>query len=125
MKHLLGTRVPFCKFKIHFRSCEPTCEILKAKFRKSTIQLVKIFAAAKHLLGTRVPFRNFKIQFRNYESSCKPTCEITSNLRKYQPSFKFLFKPLILSSFISHSHSNLRKSPSSCEAQKFHRIPSK
>ena len=62
---------------------------------------------------------------RSYKSSCKPTCEITSNLRKYQPSFKFLFKHLILSFFISHSHSNLRKSPPSCEAQKFHRIPSK
>nr|CAN74379.1 hypothetical protein VITISV_013672 [Vitis vinifera] len=71
-KHLLGTRVPFRKFKIQFRNCEPTCEILKAKFRKSTFQL------AKHLLGTCVPFRNFKIKFRSCESTCEPTCENTN-----------------------------------------------
>ena len=93
--------------------------ILKAKFCKFTIQVVK------HLLNTRVPFRNFKIQFYSCESSCKPSCKITSNLRKYQPSFKFLFKPLVLSFFISHNHFNLRKSPPSGEAQKFQRISSK
>ena len=103
----------------------PTCEILKAKFHKFILQVAKIFAAAKHLLGTCVPFRNSKIQFCNYESSCEPSCEITSKLRKYQPSFKFIFKPLILSIFISHSHFNLRKSPPSCKAQKSQRILSK
>ena len=50
----------------------PTCEILKAKFCKFTIQVAKIFAAAKHLLSTHVPFCIFKSQFR----SCEPTCEI-------------------------------------------------
>ena len=57
----------------NFRSYEPTCEILKAKFRKSTSQLAKIFTTAKHLLGTSVPFRNFKIQFCNCKSSCEPS----------------------------------------------------
>ena len=33
---------------------------------------------------------------------------LRTNLRKYQPSFKFLFKPLILAFFILHSHSKLR-----------------
>ena len=115
-KHLLSTRVPFLIFKSQFHNYEPTCEILKAKFRKFTIQVAKIFAYAKHLLSTRVPFCNFKIQFRNCESSCEPSCEITSKLQKYQPSFKCLFKPLIFSFFISHNHFNFRKSPPSCEA---------
>ena len=50
--------------------------------------------------------------------------QIQANLRKYKSSFKFLFKPLIFSFFISHSHYKLRKSPTSCEAQKFQSIPS-
>ena len=135
VKHLLGTRVPFRKFKIPFHSCEPTCEILKAKFHKFTIQLAKIFTVTKHLLGTRVPFRNFKVQFRSCKSSCKPTCEngptfepsceITSNLRKYQPSFKFLFKTLILSFFISHNTPTCEKTLQVAKPKNFRRSPPK
>ena len=124
-KHLLGTHVPFRIFKSQFHSCEPTCEILRAKFRKFISQLVKIFVAAKHLLSTRMPFRNFKNQFHSGKSSCEPSCEITSNLQKYQPSFKCLFKPMIFSFFISHNHFNLRKNPLSCETQKSQRNLSK
>ena len=80
-KHLLSTRVPFCIFKSLFHSCEPSYEILKAKFRKISLQVAKIFAVAKHLLGTRVPFHNFKNQFRSCETSCKLSCKNTSNLR--------------------------------------------
>ena len=94
----------FASLKANFTAANQLAKSSKPKFRKFTIQLVKIFIAAKHFVGTHVLFCNLKIQFRN----CEPSCEITSNLRKCQSSFKFLFKPFILSFLISHSHSNLR-----------------
>ena len=35
-----------------------------------------------------------KSPFRSYEMSCETTCEIPLLLRKFQPSFEYLFKPL-------------------------------
>ena len=58
----------------------PTWEILKAKFRRFTIHVAKIFTTTKHLLGTHVPFRIFKSQFH----ICEPTCEILkAKFRKF------------------------------------------
>ena len=123
--------MPFLIFKSPFCSCEPSCKILKAKFCKFSLQVVKIFATAKHPLGTRVPFCILKTQFCCCEISCELGCEITFKLRnglklrKCQSSFKGLFKPLFFSIFVSHSHFNLRKSSSSCEIQELERTLSK
>ena len=130
-KHLLGTRVPFRKFKIPFHSCEPTCEILKAKFRKSTIQLAKIFTTYETppshtcaISQLQNPISQLRIKLRtNLQNG--PTCEITSNLRKYQPSFKFLFKPLILSFFILYSTPTCKKTLQVAKLKNFRRSPPK
>ena len=117
----LGTCVPFRIFKSPFRSCEPSCEILKAKFHKFSLQVVKIFTAAKHPLGTcaishlQSPISQLRnelwTRLRNHLQVAKwpSSCEMAFKLRKGQPSFKRLFKPLIISNFILHNNFNLRK----------------
>ena len=101
-----------------------TCEILKAQIRKSTIQLVKNFAAyestSRHTCAisqVHFPFSHPANQVAKWGN-----LRIPGNLRKCQPLFKSIFKPLISSIFISHSHSKLRKSPIKLRSPKFQSI---
>ena len=130
----ISTFKNFASWNSNLGKWEPTWEILKAQIRKSTIQLAKIFVAcentSKHTCAisqVHFPFLQAANQLRNQVAkwgNLRINLRIPGNLRKCQPSFKFLFKHLIISFFISHSHFNLQKSPPSCEAQKFQRIPS-
>ena len=107
-----------------------TCEILKAQFRKSTIQLAKIFAVcestSRHMCAisqVQNPFLQLANQVVKW-GNLRTNLRIEAYLRKYKPSFKFLFKHLMSSIFILHNHSKLRKNMISCKAPKFHSIPS-
>ena len=89
--------------QVHYSTCE--------NFRsyKSTSRNTCAISQIKN------PISQLRINLQN-GPSCESTYEkgvnlrIHSNLRKYQLSFKFLFKPLILLFFISHSHFKLRNS---------------
>ena len=105
--------------QVHSSSCENfrSCET-PPRHTCATSQLQKPISQLRNKLRTRL--RNH-LQLVKWPSSC----EITFKLQKCQPLFKCLFKPLIFSIFISHSHFNLRKSSPSCETQKSQRILSK
>ena len=85
--------------QVHYSTCKSTskhtCAILQVQFQVS--QLVNQVAKRGNLRT------NLRIQ---------------ANLRKCQPMFKFIFKPLIFSIFISHSPFKLWNNPISCEAPK-------
>ena len=91
--------------QVHYSTCKSTskhtCAILQVQFQVS--QLVNQVAKRGNLRT------NLRIQ---------------ANLRKCQLTFKFIFKPLISSIFISHNHSKLRKNPIKLRSPKFHSISS-
>ena len=67
-----------------------------------------------------MPFRKFIFHFHSLQINL----QILGNLRKCQPSFKSIFKPLISSIFILHSHSKLQKSHIKLRSPKFPSISS-
>ena len=90
------------------------------KFASPLFNLRKFTQPTKVPPGTRVPFCKFIFHF----CSLGINLRIPGNLQKCQSSFKSIFKPLISSIFISHSHSKLRKNPIKLRSPKFQSISS-
>ena len=97
-------------------------------------QLAKIFAAyestSRHTCAisqVHFPFSQPANQLANQVvkwGNLRINLRIPGNLKKCQPSFKSIFKPLISFIFISHNHSKLRKSPIKLRSPKFQSISS-
>ena len=125
----ISTFKNFASWNSNLGKWVPTWEILKAQIRNSTIQLAKIFASCEStsrnmcvISQVQNPFLQPVNQLVNQVAKLG-NLWIPGNLRKCQPSFKFLFKPLMSSIFILHSHSKLRKALSSWETQKSRAFP--
>ena len=88
-----------------------TCEILKAQFRKSTIQLAKIFVACESISNHKCVILQVQFQVSQPANQLAKWGNLRTNLRECQPTFKFLFKPLIFSIFIITQPFQVAKPP--------------